>query len=257
MRLLLTVLLASTPIAGPVHAQQGQERLGETERLIENQRYAEARETLAGFWSQGGETAQGDTRARALYLRSVLAESLDDAERDLLRIAIEHPHSVHADRALFRLAQARTARGDEAGASVYLERLVRDYPMSSLRTSARAMLGLSAEAPASAPAAPARVAARQPSPAPAAQPRSSSGAPAASAVPLSVQVGQFATVAEAEVIRDRVRAAGFRPYLARVGQSGTTVVRVGQFTDRAAAEAMARRVSQAGFAAQVTAVYAN
>jgi hypothetical protein len=48
-----------------------------------------------------------DRRARALLLRSVLAESLEDAEIDLLRISVEHPQSPVADRALMRLAEGR------------------------------------------------------------------------------------------------------------------------------------------------------
>jgi hypothetical protein len=258
MRIVISAMMAMSALLGPVHAQANADPLGETERLIAGHWYGEARDALASFWRRAGDSVRGDQRARALYLRSVLAESLDDAEQDLLRIVIEHPQAADADRALFRLALARTARGDSEGAELYLERLDRDYPTSPLRSSARVNPGLGAEE-----------SSRMPTPAPAgaapagravaagAVPARGATGPAAAATQLTVQVGQFATFADAEALRDQLRAAGFQPYLARVGQSGTTVVRVGQYPERAAAEAMARRLGQAGFSTRVTSIYAN
>jgi cell division septation protein DedD len=253
------LLLAVAALPPEVEAQRP-DPLPEVERLLAGHQYAEARSALARFWTDPGESLQGDRRARALYLRAVLAGSIEDAERDLLRIAVEHPQSPEADRALFRLAQARSASGDDEGASTYLERLVRDHPASSLRDPARGLLGLAAE-----PAAAARPVARStPTPAssaPATPPAARGQRPAAAAsaapAPLTVQVGRFDSVSEAEVLRDRLRAAGYQAFLARVGQSGATVVRVGQFTDRGSADAMARRLRGAGFQAQITSVYAD
>jgi hypothetical protein len=258
MRIVISVMVAIWALLGPLHAQANADPLRETERLIEAHRYGEARDALASFWSRAGDSVRGDQRARALYLRSVLAESLDDAERDLLRIVIEHPQAADADRALFRLALSRTARGDSEGAGTYLERLVRDYPTSPLRSSARVSLGLgSDESPAPPTPAPAGTAPAGRAAAAGAVPARGATGPAAAATQLTVQVGQFATFAGAETLRDQLRAAGFQPYLARVGQSGMTVVRVGQYPDRAAAEAMARRIGQAGFSTRVTSIYAN
>ena len=63
----------------------------------------------------------------ALFWRATLAQTPDDARRDLLRIALEFPLSTHAEDALLRLAQIELARGDRATARKHLERLALEH----------------------------------------------------------------------------------------------------------------------------------
>jgi cell division septation protein DedD len=252
----LVGILVPQLLAAQGSARTGGDSLDEAERLLERHEYQGAGEAVGRFWSSAGDTVRGDRRARALLLRSVLSESLDDAELDLLRISVEHPQSPVADRALMRLAQARFAHGDSAGAKQFLERLVRDHPTSTLQRPAREMLGLPAVV-ASAPAPRAQQAAppaRQPAAPRAQTPARQAAAPPTPAGELTIEMGRFASVQEAEELRDAVRVAGFAAFLARPGRSGTTVVRFGSFRDRGAAEAAANRIRQAGFTAVITAV---
>ena len=71
--------------------------------------------------------------AEALYWRALLAESWDAAQRDYLRIMIEHERSPRAGDAMLRLAQGELARGDRDAAVRYLERLAREAPDSPAR----------------------------------------------------------------------------------------------------------------------------
>jgi cell division septation protein DedD len=74
--------------------------------------------------------------AEALYWRAMLAESWDTAQRDYLRIMIEHERSPRAGDAMLRLAQGEVARGDRDAAVRYLERLAREAPESPARAEA-------------------------------------------------------------------------------------------------------------------------
>lgn len=71
--------------------------------------------------------------AEALYWRATLAVSWDDAQRDYLRIMLEHDRTPLAAAAMLRLAQGESARGDRTAAVRYLERLAREAPESALR----------------------------------------------------------------------------------------------------------------------------
>ena len=66
--------------------------------------------------------------ADALYWRAQSATSAADAERDYLRIALEHPFTARAPEALVALAQLEFARGDRAAARRRFDRVLRDYP---------------------------------------------------------------------------------------------------------------------------------
>lgn len=229
-------------------AQAAAAGLEAVERLLAEHRYADARRALSGWWATAGDTVGGARRAKALYLRAVLADSVSAAERDLLRIAVEHPQAAEADRALFRLAQARSIQGDSAAAAAYLERLVRDHPHSELRADALRLLGRSEPPRARAAAAPLPAA----SPAPAAV-----GTPAAREAPrvdgpeLTIQVATLPDVGAAIALRDALRRAGFDAHLARLGSSPETVVRVGTYRDRDAAEPVLRRLRATGHAAEI------
>ena len=66
--------------------------------------------------------------ADALYWRAQTATSAADAERDYLRIAIEHPFTARAPDALVALGQLEFARGDRNAARRRFDRALRDYP---------------------------------------------------------------------------------------------------------------------------------
>ena len=66
--------------------------------------------------------------ADAVYWRAATAPSAVDAERDYLRITVEHPYSRRAPDALLALAQLEFARGNRSAARRRFDRLLRDYP---------------------------------------------------------------------------------------------------------------------------------
>jgi hypothetical protein len=66
--------------------------------------------------------------ADVLYWRAQSATSAVDAERDYLRIALEHPFTARAPEALLALAQLEFARGDRNAARRRFDRVLRDYP---------------------------------------------------------------------------------------------------------------------------------
>lgn len=66
--------------------------------------------------------------ADVLYWRAQSATSAADAERDYLRISIEHPFTKRAPDALLALGQLELARGDRSAARRRFDRLLRDYP---------------------------------------------------------------------------------------------------------------------------------
>jgi len=72
-------------------------------------------------------------RAEALYWRAVLAERIDDAERDWKRLVIDVPLSPRAPDALVRLGELDMLRGHPADARVYFTRVLRDYPSGVYR----------------------------------------------------------------------------------------------------------------------------
>ncbi|HZI30047.1 MAG TPA: SPOR domain-containing protein [Gemmatimonadaceae bacterium] len=66
--------------------------------------------------------------ADVYYWRAQSATSAADAERDYLRIAIEHPFTSRAPDALLALGQLELARGDRHSARRRFDRALRDYP---------------------------------------------------------------------------------------------------------------------------------
>lgn len=66
--------------------------------------------------------------ADALYWRAQSAPSAADAERDYLRVSVEHPFAARAPDALMALAQLELARGDRSTARRRFDLLLRDYP---------------------------------------------------------------------------------------------------------------------------------
>ncbi len=74
--------------------------------------------------------------AEVLFWRATLAESWEQAQRDYLRLMLEHEGSRRAADAMLRLAQGEVTRGDRAAALRYLERLAREAPESAARAEA-------------------------------------------------------------------------------------------------------------------------
>lgn len=224
--------------AAQAGAQQGassrpDDGLREIRRLIDAHRYVEARAEIDRWWESAAEAAGREARTRALYLRARLAETAEAAERDYLRISIEHPQSPQADSALLRLGQARLAQGDPAVAAAYFRRLNDDYPDSPLRPEARAWLARTGEAGNSAGAsAPTR-------------------SPAPGGERYTVQVAALGSAERAGEIRDELVAGGYEAYLVRVGSDPLTRVRVGAFPGAAPAREVAGRLRTAGYEAVV------
>jgi cell division septation protein DedD len=86
----------------------------------------------------------GDTLyIEALYVRGRLG-TVDSAERDLRRVAIEYSTSRWADDALLQLAQLGLASGNASQALTFAQRLRGDYPGSELRAPAALWAGRAA-----------------------------------------------------------------------------------------------------------------
>jgi septal ring-binding cell division protein DamX len=76
-----------------------------------------------------GSTAE----AQALFWRATLALTWAEAQRDYLRVMLEHERSPLAAESMFRLAQGELAGGDRAAAQRYFERIAREAPEAPIR----------------------------------------------------------------------------------------------------------------------------
>ena len=79
--------------------------------------------------------------AEVLFWRATLAESWETAQRDYLRLMLEHEGRPRAADAMLRLAQGEVARGERPAAVRYLERLAREAPESGARAEAGLLHG--------------------------------------------------------------------------------------------------------------------
>lgn len=175
--------------------------------------------------------------AEVLFWRATLAENWDQAQRDYMRVMLEHERSPFAAPAMLRLAQGELMRADTAAALRYLERSLLEWPefadAKALRDRVLA----------------ARVAVRDdsvasPAPVPPSTvptPRAGTGAPTgATGVPSgamawSVQVAAFQTAEEAATFAAELRTRG---YETRVdGTAAPFRVRFGYYATRGAAAA--------------------
>lgn len=259
------LLLAAA--AGQAHAQAALARgPDEVRRLVDADRYPDARRALRAWWAASGDTATGARRASALYLSAVLTDSLPAAERDLLRVVVEHPLAPESDDALLRLAHVRLLRGDSVGAATHLDRLATDFPQSPLRAPGLALLGRLRSAEVRVASAPPRLAApptQRSTTARAPAPRGTSAATGTPASPASarparreaaprlsrytVEVAAEGSMAGASGTRERLRARGFSSFLVVDGDDSTVRVRLGNFPTRDAAESLAGRLRDAGY----------
>lgn len=104
------------------------------QRLVNDGQGAEGR-ALADSMLNAAEPGSAE-EAEALFWHATLAESWDIAQRDYLRIMLEHERSPRAGDAMLRLAQGESARGDREAAVRYLERLAREAPDAPARAEA-------------------------------------------------------------------------------------------------------------------------
>lgn len=160
--------------------------------------------------------------AEVLFWRATLAESWDQAQRDYLRVMLEHERSRFAPAAMLRLAQGEAMRGDREAARRYVERLLAHPADAPERPEALALRGRlsDAAAPTSAPVL------EVPTPRPTAP---------QGGLLWSVQVAAFPVVDDARAFAEALRARG---YDTRVdGIAAPFRVRFGRFETRAAAAA--------------------
>jgi hypothetical protein len=227
--------------AGPL-AGQGADELARTRALVEEHRYEEARRLLGAWWESSSGGARPAARAEGLYLRGLLATDPADAERDYLRLAVEHPQAPQAQEALLRLGQGRTARGDWDAAALYLRRLVTDYPEGRHRTAGLLWLGRAEEgagrpevacatyrrasatsAAAGGPGEELRAAVERCAATPPLQARHASELPSR---PRVLEARGFRDTAHAERVRDELRFVGHPAFLVRLGGTTETRLRV-------------------------------
>jgi hypothetical protein len=127
-------MLAATP--GRVASQDVDSTLARVERMVMNGDRTGARALIDTLFPS--LTMESPRYVDALYWRAASASSAADAERDYLRISVEHSLTSRAADALLALAQLEFARGDRSAARRRFDRLLRDYP--SGRHVARASL---------------------------------------------------------------------------------------------------------------------
>ena len=129
----------------PVTAQEDS-ALDRAERLADEGETREARQTLANWESEHGESAPLDDRVRAWYLGARLTEDGSDAELLYLRVIIEGSSTRYADDALLRLGQYMFTAQDYDRSIDYMGRLRRDYPTSEHGPEALLWIARSAQA---------------------------------------------------------------------------------------------------------------
>lgn len=222
----------------------------------------------------GAMSAGGVDLAEALYWRAVLAERVNDAERDWKRLVIDVPLSLRAPDALVRLGELDMLRGHPAEARVYFARLLRDFPGGAYRTKGLLWLArsyfdernstsgcrtLDSLRGVDVPDGELRLQSSdlmrrcttpiaQPSGEPA--PSAASSSPSAPAGRYSVQLAAYDTRAEASAAVQRYAK---RSITARIdGEQKPFRVRVGYHTTRAAAVAALAALKKQGFAGFVT-----
>lgn len=208
--------------------------------------------------------------ADVLYWRASTASNAADAERDYLRVSVEHPLSARAPDALLALAQLEFARGDRTAARRRFDRLLRDYPNGRHVTRASLWSGrlaiedrdtsgcatLSAARP-QVPAADVELAnqfdyylgqcARMPSATDEPRPPLPDENRAAEPPGFSVQVAAYSSRRDADALSARLKARGFAVRVAQVaGGQVPWRVRIGRYATRAEATAAVRRVRNAG-----------
>lgn len=177
--------------------------------------------------------------ATALLWHARLSANWDDAQRDYLRLMLEFEGTPLAGEAMLRLAQGELARGDDAAALRYLERMEREAPTAPARADAAPLLARLRPAP---PADSATAPPAVPSDSVASTSRAATAPRAnepARAGGWTVQLGAYATRTEAMAMARRVVENQRDAHVDEVDGAFPYKVRFGRYPTRAAAEAAA------------------
>lgn len=227
--LAVLAFVVATPLAAqvlvtpaPAEPASRAEIFQRAQRLVNDGSGAEGRALVDSLLN--ATEPRSAAEAEVLFWRATLAENWDRAQRDYMRVMLEHERSPFAAPAMLRLAQGELMRADTAAALRYLERSLREWPAFADGTALRDRL-LAGSAPTVRPTAPSSAPAPTPS-----QPAAARGAPA-----WSVQIAAFDTAEEAATFAAEIRGRG---YETRV--DGTTApyrVRFGFYATRGAAAA--------------------
>ena len=234
----LVVTLASLLSAQSMRAQDSSAATGaaalraqiflRAQRLVNDGNGAEGR-ALVDSLLNATEPRSAD-EAEVLFWRATLAESWDQAQRDYLRVMLEHERSRFAPAAMLRLAQGEAMRGDREAALRYVDRLLAEAPDAMERSDAIALrtqlIAATAQTPAPVPL---------PSPVPATTVPATPPAAPSGGMLWSVQIAAFQTSSEAVTFATQMRERG---YDTRVdGSAAPFRVRFGRYASRAAAAA--------------------
>lgn len=245
---LLTVVTLANPL-GPrsVHAQDSSAATAATarsqvfvraQRLVNDGNGAEGRALVDSLLN--ATEPRSPEEAEVLFWRATLAESWDQAQRDYLRVMLEHERSRFASASMLRLAQGEAMRGDREAALRYVDRLLVEAPNAVERDEALALrarlTAVASQAPATAqPPIPTQTAPTPPARTPTAATPAPTPPAASGAMQWSVQIAAFPTVAEADAFAAEVRGRG---YDTRVdGTVAPFRVRFGRYATRSAAAA--------------------
>ena len=121
-------------VASPVPSDSVAVLVRRAQRLVNDGVGAEGRALLDSLLER--TEPRSEQEAEVLFWRATLAESWEVAQRDYLRLMLEHERAPRAADAMLRLAQGEVAGGDRAAALRYLERLAREAPESGVRAEA-------------------------------------------------------------------------------------------------------------------------
>lgn len=259
------MLLIATGYGWSPVAVSAQSTLETVDRLTRVGRTEEARAQLLEWWDgERGDASRRDLQ-RGLWLRGRLTVDPVQAGLDFQRLALLYPSGEFTPDALFRLAQAAWAMGDEAAARRHLGALDQDYRRTGAWERAQAWIPDAGPLPPSGDtptpvAESAAVESRETPDAPQSSPEKPSGsgeprpAPtaAASDVPVMnyfVQFGAFADLERARALFDEMAARDIDVRLVRVTGSQFAHVRAGRFADRSAAVELLELLTAQGVSA--------
>lgn len=135
---LVWALVVASPLASQVATPTPEAlrsaAIQRAQRLINDGSGAEGRAIIDSLFNV--TEPRSSEEAEILFWRATLAESWEAAQRDYLRLMLEHDRSSFAAQGMLRLAQGELTRGDREAALRYLERLAREAPESEVRAEA-------------------------------------------------------------------------------------------------------------------------
>ena len=248
--------------ATPASAQSGLEAVEQMTRLG---RTEEARAALLDWWENERDDASRRDLQRGLWLRGRLTVDPVQAELDFQRLALLYPSGQFTPDAVFRLAQASWAMGDESDTRRYLETLERDYRRSDAWERAQEWIVDAGPLPppGDTPMRPAELTdevADVDTPESTAQdfiaveqsedqPEETEEATAEPVMNYFVQLGAFADKERAVALYEEARGQDIDVRVVQVDGSQFTHVRVGRFADRAAAVELLEELTAQGISA--------